>query len=377
MLDVDTVGPFLLELGLIDLDWIIDGAFATRSVSRRNRNLRIDGPAGLGFLIKEPHNPGQGGHATLRCESAFHEFCSNEPAAIALMRFLPRLVLDLVGDAILVFELISDAVTFHVKSHGQIGRGHDLTASRALGHALGTVHRVFRPMDLDRDSDLGWLPHALPSVLSLHRPLPEHLAGLSRADLELLHIVQTHGDLGEHIDRLKKSWRAETVIHGDIRFDNVLVRAPQGDGESDAVDLWIVDWEMVRIGDPAWDLAGAFQDFLILWISSMPLSDELTAEEMTARARVPLDHLRTASRALWAGYRAGACIEIAEEGGFLRRAVSFSAIRLIQSAFEYAGNADRLAGIPVLLLQIGANLLADPELGQVQLFGIPPGSVAP
>ncbi len=166
------------------------------------------------------------------------------------------------------------------------------------------------------------------------------------------------------------------MIHGDIRFDNVLVRELQGDEETDAVDLWIVDWEMVRIGDPAWDLAGAFQDFLILWISSMPLSDELTTEEMTARARVPLDELRAASRALWAGYRAGACLEIAEAGGFLRRAVSFSAIRLIQSAFEYAGDADRLAGLPVLLLQMSANLLADPELAQVQLFGIPPGSVA-
>ena len=145
-----------------------------------------------------------------------------------------------------------------------------------------------------------------PWILRFHQPGPEKLAGLSRADLEILRILQTHGGFGEHIDRLKRSWRPETVIHGDIRFDNVLVRALRGDDEDEAVDLWIVDWEMVRIGDPAWDLAGAFQDFLILWVSSMPLSDELTTEEMTARARVPLDDLRSASRALWAAYRVGA-----------------------------------------------------------------------
>ncbi len=131
---------------------------------------------------------------------------------------------------------------------------------------------------------------------------------------------------------------------------------------------------MVQLGDPAWDLAGALQDFLALWISSMPLSDGSTSEEMTARARVPLDDLRAASRALWHGYRAAAGLDGVEASGLLRRAVDFAAVRLIQSAYEISAESDHLFGPPVLLLQISANLLADPELGQVQLFGIPPGS---
>ena len=56
---------------------------------------------------------------------------------------------------------------------------------------------------------------------------------------------------------------------------------------------------MVGIGDPAWDLAGALQDFLVFWVSSMSLSDELTADEMVAKARIPLTALRSAARALW------------------------------------------------------------------------------
>ena len=138
-----------------------------------------------------------------------------------------------------------------------------------------------------------------------------------------------------------------------------------------ATELWIVNWELVAIGDPAWDLAGALQDFLSVWVASMPLSDELTAEQMIAQASVPLGTVRDAVRALWSGYRAGAGLDPVQAEGLLTRAVGFSAARLIQSAFELLVGAERLAGAAVLLLQIAANLLAEPERGRVQLYGIP------
>jgi hypothetical protein len=376
MLDVDSVFPFLLDRGLIDLAWIIDGTLTIRSIPRRNRNLQVEGPEGRGYLIKQPELSAHGGHATLRCESMFHEFCREEPAASALTLFLPRLVHSLDEEARLVFELISDAIPLQIRPAAQGGRDHDMKAARALGHALATVHRVFRQVDLDRDPRMDWLPRTLPSILKFHQPGPEKRAGMSRAHLEILRVLQAHPGFGDHLDRSTRSWRPQTLIHGDIRFDNVLVRPPRAEDEGDAVALWLVDWEMVQIGDPAWDLAGALQDFLVIWVSSMPLSEGLSSEEMTARARVPLDDLRIASRALWAGYRAVAGLDVAEAAGLLRRAVAFAAVRLIQSAFEFAAESDQLVGEPVLLLQIGANLLGDPELGQVQLFGIPPGSVA-
>ena len=60
------------------------------------------------------------------------------------------------------------------------------------------------------------------------------------------------------------------------------------ENEDGPVELWIVDWEAVGFGDPAWDVAGALQDFLVYWVFSMPMSHELTPEQMIAQARVPL-----------------------------------------------------------------------------------------
>jgi hypothetical protein len=50
------------------------------------------------------------------------------------------------------------------------------------------------------------------------------------------------------VRRARGAWRAVALVHGDLKHDNVLL-APDG-------RLALVDWEMARLGDPAWDLAG-------------------------------------------------------------------------------------------------------------------------
>jgi hypothetical protein len=50
------------------------------------------------------------------------------------------------------------------------------------------------------------------------------------------------------VRRARGAWRSIALIHGDLKEDNVLLSA---DGH-----VRIVDWEMARLGDPAWDLAG-------------------------------------------------------------------------------------------------------------------------
>ena len=55
----------------------------------------------------------------------------------------------------------------------------------------------------------------------------------------------------------------------------------------------------------------------------------------------------------------------------LLRAVAFSGARLVQTAYEVSQAANTMPAQSVLLLQVSANLLADPESAQVQFYGIP------
>ncbi|MCU0890169.1 MAG: aminoglycoside phosphotransferase family protein [Sandarakinorhabdus sp.] len=50
------------------------------------------------------------------------------------------------------------------------------------------------------------------------------------------------------IRRARGAWRPLALIHADLKHDNLLLKANGG--------VTLVDWELARCGDPAWDLAG-------------------------------------------------------------------------------------------------------------------------
>lgn len=373
MLDVDNATRFLLDHGLIDLESILDGDYVVASAARRNRNLRVQA-RGAGYLLKQPGDPTEGGYATLRAEAAFYGYCQAEPGAAPMREILPRLAYCEPHGPLLALELYADAQPLWIAMSAQERPSPVREAPRALGRALGTFHRVFRAHEGAIDHRLGWLTRAVPWVMLVHKPGPELLATLSQANYQTLKILQTQEGLSARLDALRKIWRVETVIHNDIKSDNVLIRPGRGPG-ADAVEARIVDWELVQLGDPAWDLAGALQDLLLFWVQSIPMAPGLTADQMMAAASYPLAAVQAAFRALWAGYRATAGLSGAEASALLTRAVTFSAPRLIQSAYEMSHGAPALPAAAVILLQVGSNILDDPELAQVQLYGLHGGAI--
>jgi Ser/Thr protein kinase RdoA (MazF antagonist) len=295
----------------------------------------------------------------------------------SISTFVTRLMWSDDPATLLVFELVAKATSLWSIVESGVEERLTVDAARVLGRELGTLHRLLCLVDWNDDPRLAKLSRDLPWVLRVHQPVPSMLASISRANLAIVRILQSEEGLGDHLDRLAARWRPGSVIHGDIRLDNVLVRPSPTGHEQGPIELWISDWETVGFGDPAWDVAGALQDFLVFWVFSMPIADDMTAEQMIARARVPVHGLQTALRALWSGYKAGACLGGSEADELLLRAVEFSAARLIQSAYEISSGSDRLAGQPAVLLQIAANLLAEPAHAQIELYGIPLGCLIP
>src|SRR5262245_30160313 len=142
MLSTDDAASFLIERGLIDRSWVIDGDLRVHCVARRNRNLRVEGPAGAGYLIKQPDSQGAQDQQAIRSEAAFYHFCQEEPAATALKRIVPRLADCDVEAAWLALELVPDATTLWWYYVAHDAQGFPVEVGRALGHALGTVHRI-------------------------------------------------------------------------------------------------------------------------------------------------------------------------------------------------------------------------------------------
>jgi Ser/Thr protein kinase RdoA (MazF antagonist) len=68
----------------------------------------------------------------------------------------------------------------------------------------------------------------------LLRPLLDHLA--------------SRPALVAGLRRARGAWRKVALIHGDLKYDNILINSSNR--------IVVIDWEMAAIGDPAWDLAG-------------------------------------------------------------------------------------------------------------------------
>jgi aminoglycoside phosphotransferase (APT) family kinase protein len=361
----------LLASGQIEAEWIIDGDLTFQYASRRNRNLRVEGPDAVGFFLKQPVDPLLGGVRSLRNEAAFYEFCHSEPAAAPVARYLPRLAFRDASRSIHALELVPGALTLEELQQRDPTAGFALEPMQELGKALGTLHSVFRLTGLANDSRLAVLDRHAPWALKATRPAPAMLAILSPASCRVFQIIQQEQGMEARLDALRTSWRCETVIHGDVRSNNTLVQIPLEVQRPAAQALWIIDWEHVQVGDPAWDLAGVLGEILGCWTSSMPLGPGISPDEMIARARFSLASLRPGLLAFWDGYRSVACAPPDEHAALLHRAVAYSAARLIQAAYELSAERDNMPSQAVILLQISANLLTDPALGQAHLYGLP------
>ncbi|RMH22855.1 MAG: aminoglycoside phosphotransferase family protein [Acidobacteria bacterium] len=364
MLSTDDAVYYLLDHRLVSNASIVGGALVIASAARRHQNLRVERRDGPGYLIKQPPAGDPAAAATLWREAAFYDLCHRRQDLAEVRALLPRLVHLDAAVPLFALELLARSAHLWQRYEEGAAEAFPTPVAAALGGALGTVHRVFRP--LVEGGELADFGAPMPWVLRVHKPGPELLSSLSQANLKTLKILQTQEDLSRNLDRLGRLWRPDALIHGDVKSDNVLV----GEGTAGGVEVRLVDWELAQVGDPAWDVAGALHDFVLFWIFSMPLDRSDDAERLVAAARYPLAALQPAMRALWRGYKSSARLPSPAAAELLARAVPFSAARLIQSAYELAHDATALPAPSVMLLQVAANLLRDPAAGQVELYGL-------
>lgn len=223
----------LLERGLMSAADVHRYGVTARDVSESNAVVLVELGNGRGFAVKDvgsSRDPAQGEAAreiALYRTAAAHAGCA---------RILPRL--ELHDSGLLVLEGILSA--------RRLDRLDTLGCAASFGRTLGAWHRVgaglpplaaTRPWLLDIDG-----PSRLP-ILDVDGPLRSLTAALlddpsHRAALDLV----------------RTAWVADTTIHGDVRFTNVLIRSS---GEA-----LLVDWESSGLGDSRWDVAGGVQEYL-------------------------------------------------------------------------------------------------------------------
>jgi hypothetical protein len=370
-LTLQSTVPYLLGLGLLDLPSLVNHGLRVEEVPGRNRNFRVLGGPGHIFFLKQAPRSEIGTTGPLAVEASLYEWVATDPRAAGLRQALPRRRHYDPERSILVLELVTEAAHPHVL---------DTEASplylAALRRLVATTLAACHGLPIGPESAIApALPRAAPWVFDLARPAPASLRELAPAQLIVIQALQSRPEAVAALDRLRDDWQPIRLIHGDFKWNNILV---QQDSTGMPVRMLLLDWEMAQLGDPAWDLGAAFHAFITEAVLGLETTDGTKPEAAAGLLGAVLARLLPAHRDFWSQYLEAARLTEAEARDLLDRLPGHVAARLLKSAFEWSQAEVQMPRRAAAILQLGINMLLRPDAAREVVLGLrASGSVKP
>jgi hypothetical protein len=362
MLDLAGIVPYLLRHGLLDKGCILESDLTIYETFHRNSVFKIASEHGTSCMVKQGSDEVTA--ASIDHEASIYNFLGSLPTGCLISTYIPKFYSHDPQEHIIVIELLHKAEDLEWR-HRRVGRFSAWLASE-LGRALGALHFETSAKQLG-DKEMSESYYLPPGILSIHRPPLAFYFSTSMANLQLIGVVQSFPELGEIFDELRADWQMEALIHGDVKWSN-LIASPAGKGGRPG--LKIVDWEFGGRGDPCWDVGSVFNDYLSLWLLSIPITGKTPPDRFLELARYPLLGMQPSMRAFWTSYTRTMKLDPPTAARYLERAVRFCGARLAQSAFEQSQADSELNGNLVYFLQLSLNIMRRPRQAATRLLGI-------
>lgn len=364
----NSIVHYLIARGLLQRRELVDGSVTILDRTSRNRNFLIMRSGKQGYFVKhiQPDQPAS--IQTLEREAACYGLMQYDPKFAALRPLAPGMIAYDPLRYVLVLELLPDAE--NLSSYHSRQNHYPVDIAERLGAALGSYHRGvdMGNVDLSAKNGAAALPRAVPWILQFHQTQAPGIQTLSAANAQLHAMLNRYPDFGNKLDQLRAGWRADTLIHGDIKFENCAVFFPGG--PASPYDLKLVDWETADFGDASWDVGSVFQSYLNSWLYSIPPTPGASAEQLEQLARTPLSSIQPAMRAFWRSYADTAQLEAAQSSQRLERGVLMAAGRMLQTVFEWMNRQQQLSPNAMFQLQVSLNMLQRPGEAIPALLGI-------
>jgi phosphotransferase family enzyme len=365
LLNSDSVVHYLLQRGFLSFDSAVEGDLMVLEAPRRNRNFKVMLRRYPGLFVKQAQQWDSNAISTLRREAWCYSLAKTVPEFAPLLNLLPKFYWYDPVRHVLVLELLSsyENLAAYLPRMGVF----PVEIAEALAEILGRYHLSTRGK-LKSLPQASIFPKTKPWALSMHRQQVEWFPSFSAANSQLLEIVKKYDQFTATLDELIKGWNHDSLIHGDIKWDNCLIR-PAG-GSQTRPGLKLIDWELADLGDALWDVGAILQSYISHWINSMPTSPGATTEELMARAPYQLEVFHPAITAFWRRYAEVAEIPPTRRKESLDRSVRYGAARMLQTAYESLSFSTQVHSNALYLLQVSMNILLNPEEAAEQLFGI-------
>lgn len=358
---------FLHGQGLFPGPAIVNGDFLVVESGRRNRNFKVFQRQAGGIFVKQVKTLDAASISTLRREAACYQLAKEDKNFAALAELMPAFIAYHPQRYCLLLELLPQAE--NVNEFHQRERRFPAEIGRLLGQGLGRYQQSLyaKPMPA---AVMQHFPRLPPWILSLHNSTQMQVPAISGGAWQLLQAIRGAPQLGSSLDRLRQLWQYDSLIHGDMKWDNCLLLP----GEEGHYRLKIIDWELVDYGDAAWDVGAILQAYLNNWIYSMPLQEAGSAAQMLAGAAYRLEEMFPALRAFWQAYCESTAVLPVHRYAYLLRCIEYAAARMLQTAYESLYYSPQMHAHGRMLLQVAQNILQAPQQAANSLFGFDPVS---
>ena len=341
LLSLSTIPTYLAGRGHLPLHAWLDDECSLAPMPGRHRNFRVESPTRTGLLIKQLRQPTDANLAAQRNEVAFLEAMQSDRLWQAFRAVAPRVLDADRSRNVLITDYVTGQTYHEFYASSKQHNDTEATSRRAseLGVALALLHTCGR--SAFEDSQYQWLPTELPAAITLRPPSPDAIATLSLAQRWIIESIQSDKPFVDSLFASQKSWCCDTVIHGDLKWDNLIVAT-----ESES-RIRIVDWELVSKGDAAWDVAGVLQSHIAFEVAEPCNPDPARGAAASADANT-----------FWAAYteRAG----LSDDAAFADRVRRLTANRLVQTAIERSAGVSTIDSVSAQLLQTSRTLLFTP-----------------
>lgn len=335
---------YLIERGLLTPSSVVDGKLMVVEGSRRNANFTVTRRDGPSYFVKCVQPASAGSAETLQREATCYEWAAAHPGLAGLRELMPRFFHNDPQRGILVLELFPNAQNIS-EVHRRAGAYPEDVArliARAVARYQIATSSVFATLDHTN------FRAQTPWVLSLHYSHSQ----FGQAGKQVATILQSYPDYGRALDRLRSQYHPNALIHGDMKFDNVLLLP--------GPEIRIIDWELADSGEDLWDTGAVLQSYITACVLA-------TQGTMAVR----LEPVQPAMRAFWDEYVRARGIPEGQSEAYLERCVAYAGARMLQTALETLVFSPGMNAHVALALQCSLNILRDSTAAVREILGMP------
>lgn len=315
MLSLATLPVYLANRGHLSIsDWV-GGRCTLSSMPGQHDNFLVHAPSNSGLFLKQVRVPTTETIAAIENEARMLAEFEHRDVWDRFRRCVPRLRDYDRSRHLLVIESIEGKNLYDayhsLSSAGDAAKLSDLPVS--VGKWLARFHDAGR--QARGDAMNAALTTKLPVAISLQPPDPNFYTALSPACRQTIDWIRADAAFFHGLQSNQAHWQIDTIIHGDLKWNNVMIAS------GPEAEIKFIDWELARWGDPAWDVAGVLQSFII---HDVERSDSASTNRVA--------NLRSDATALWTSY--GQHSQSKQDESWSDRVRRCCAARLVQSVLE-------------------------------------------